>query len=50
MGFRVDLFGLNKTQLDMRARYNFGGGVHGWLGVDRVFDRNTPSIGIGFGR
>lgn len=50
LGFRADLFGLNKTQLDVRARYNFGGGIHGWLGVDRVFDRNTPSIGIGVGR
>lgn len=44
---RGDLFGLNNPQLDFRMRYDFGSGISGWLGLERVFDRNSPSIGIG---
>ncbi len=45
-----NLFGLNDTQFDVRAGYEFGGGLTGWLGVERIWDRNSPSIGIGFRR
>jgi hypothetical protein len=47
---RGDLYGLNDTQFDLRMRYDFGGGVQGWAGMESIFDRNSPSIGIGIKR
>jgi len=44
---RGDLFGHNNPQLDFRLRYEFGSGISGWLGVDRVFNRNSPTFGVG---
>ncbi len=44
---RGDLFGLNDPQLDFRLRYEFGSGITGWLGMDRIFERNSPSFGVG---
>jgi len=44
---RGDLFGLNDPQLDFRMRYDFGKGINGWLGLERVFEKNAPSFGIG---
>ncbi len=44
---RGDLFDLNEPRFDLRARYEFGKGFYGWFGVDRVFDKNAPTIGIG---
>jgi phospholipid/cholesterol/gamma-HCH transport system substrate-binding protein len=49
-GLRADLFGLNEPRFDLRARVEFGGGVSGWVGVDRIFERNAPSIGVGIRR
>lgn len=49
-GLRADLFGLNEPRFDVRARVDFGGNVSGWIGVDRIFERNAPSIGIGIRR
>jgi phospholipid/cholesterol/gamma-HCH transport system substrate-binding protein len=43
-----DLYDLNNTRLDLRARYDFGKNFVGWLGLDDVFERNAPIIGIGF--
>lgn len=43
-----NLFGLNHTENDLFAKYEIGHGFVGWLGVDRLFDRNQFSIGIGF--
>lgn len=48
--FRSDLFGLNDPQLDFRMRYDFSGGFHGWLGIERLFERNSPAIGFGIRR
>ncbi|MBX3110465.1 MAG: MCE family protein [Fimbriimonadaceae bacterium] len=42
-----DVFGLNDTQFDLRLKYGFGSGILGWIGVDRIFERNAPTIGIG---
>jgi len=42
-----NLFGLNETRLDIRARYDFGKDIVGWLGVNRAFNGNAPMIGIG---
>lgn len=47
---RGDVFGVNDPRFDVRMRYEFGGGVVGWLGVDRVFEQNAPTIGIGIRR
>ncbi|MBX7135280.1 MAG: MlaD family protein [Fimbriimonadaceae bacterium] len=47
---RGDLFGFNEPRLDLRARFDFGKDWTGWLGVDRVFEKNSPSIGIGIRR
>lgn len=44
---RGDLFDINEPRFDLRARYEFGKGFYGWFGVDRVFDKNAPTIGIG---
>ncbi|MBN9500272.1 MAG: hypothetical protein BGO01_03780 [Armatimonadetes bacterium 55-13] len=44
---RGDLFDLNSPRFDLRARYEFGKGFYGWIGVDKVFDRNAPMIGFG---
>lgn len=42
-----NMFGLNDTRFDIKARYDFGKDIVGWLGVNRVFDGNAPMIGIG---
>ncbi len=45
-----ELFGLNDPQLDIRLKRRFNESIHGWIGVDKVFGRNTPAIGIGIKR
>jgi phospholipid/cholesterol/gamma-HCH transport system substrate-binding protein len=45
-----ELFGLNDPQLDIRLKHRFNETIHGWVGVDKVFGRNTPAIGIGIKR
>jgi hypothetical protein len=45
-----EIFGLNDTQFDVKARYDFGGGFLGWVGVERIFEDNAPAIGIGVRR
>lgn len=45
-----ELFGLNDPQLDIRLKRRFNESIHGWVGVDKVFGRNTPAIGIGIKR
>jgi phospholipid/cholesterol/gamma-HCH transport system substrate-binding protein len=46
VSFRGDLFGLNDPQFDARLRYDFGGGVYGWTGIERVFEKNSPAAGV----
>jgi phospholipid/cholesterol/gamma-HCH transport system substrate-binding protein len=46
VGLRADVFGLNDPRFDARLRVDFGRSVSGWVGVDGVFDRNAPSIGV----
>ena len=45
---RGDLFDLNDPRFDLRMRVNLGRGLYGWLGADRIFERATPTFGIGF--
>jgi phospholipid/cholesterol/gamma-HCH transport system substrate-binding protein len=47
---RGDLFGLNKPRFDARAGFDLGGGLTGYVGLTRVFDRNTPTVGLGIKR
>lgn len=47
---RADVFDLNEPRLDLRARFGLGRGIHGWVGLERVFDRNAPSVGLGIER
>ncbi|MBS1707117.1 MAG: MCE family protein [Armatimonadetes bacterium] len=44
---QTDVFGLNDTRMDLRLKYGFGTGFLGWIGVDRLFERNAPTIGFG---
>jgi hypothetical protein len=46
-GLRADLFDMNDPRFDLRARFELGRGLYGWLGVSRMFDDNDPTIGIG---
>ena len=45
---RGDLFDINSPRFDLRARYEFGNGFVGWLGVEKILDKNAPTIGVGF--
>lgn len=44
---RGDVFDINNPRMDLRARYEFKNGLVGWLGIDRVFKTNSPSVGLG---
>ena len=50
LGFRGDLWDLNNPRFDARFRYEFGGGLIGWLGMDRIFRDPTLTIGVGIKR
>lgn len=45
---RGDLFDINDPRFDLRARFELGKGLYGWAGFDRIFERNAPTVGIGF--
>lgn len=47
---RGDLFDINNPRGDIRARIDFGSGFYGWVGVNHIFNRNSPMIGIGIQR
>ena len=47
---RTDLWDLNDPRFDTRLRLDFGKGLYGWAGVDRLFSKNAPTFGIGFSR
>ncbi|MBL8048360.1 MAG: MCE family protein [Chthonomonas sp.] len=44
---RSDLFDLNKPRLDLKANFGLSKDLTGWVGFERVFQRNSPTIGIG---
>jgi len=50
LSLRGDAWDINNPRLDLRASYDFGNGLIGWFGMDRVFNRNAPTIGIGIRR
>lgn len=45
-GIRADLYNTNRPQLDLRALYRVNKNASLWLGVDGVFRRPAPLIGI----
>lgn len=47
---RGDLFDVNEPRFDLRGRFDMGNGIDAWLGLDRVFSRTSPTIGIGIKR
>lgn len=47
---RNDVWDINDPRYDARLRYEFGNGLIGWLGVDRIFHDDSLTIGIGFRR
>ncbi len=44
---RTDLFDINKPRVDFRTQLDFGNGFVGWLGLEKIFDRNAFSVGVG---
>ncbi|MGE0001067.1 MAG: MlaD family protein [Fimbriimonadaceae bacterium] len=46
VGLRADVFGLNDPRFDARLGIDLGRSVKGWFGIDRVFERNSPSLGV----
>jgi len=50
LGLRGDLWDINDPRFDARLRYEFGGGLAGWLGVDRIFAHPALTVGVGVRR
>ena len=47
---RTDLFDINNPRFNVRTQFDFGNGFVGWLGFERVFDRDAFVAGIGIKR
>lgn len=47
---RNDLWDINDPRYDARLRYEFGGGLIGWLGVEKIFQNPGLTIGVGVRR
>jgi phospholipid/cholesterol/gamma-HCH transport system substrate-binding protein len=47
VGLRADVWDLNDPRFDARLKFDLGGGFVGWLGLDRIFRDNSPSVGFG---
>lgn len=50
LGLTANAFGVNNPQFDLRLRYDFGAGIIGWVGFDRILRQNAPTVGIGIRR
>ncbi|HWA82016.1 MAG TPA: MlaD family protein [Fimbriimonadaceae bacterium] len=44
---RTDLFDINNPRFDLRTQFDFGNGLTGWLGFERIFDRDAFVAGVG---
>lgn len=44
---RTDLFDINRPQFNFRTQFDFGNGLMGWLGLERIFDRDAFVAGVG---
>ncbi len=47
VSLRGDVFDINKPHFDLRTQLDFGNGVVGWLGLEKIFDRNAFVAGVG---
>ena len=47
LGFRSDLYDINDPKLNLRLSYEVRDGIVGWVGFDRIFKNNVPTIGFG---
>jgi ABC-type transporter Mla subunit MlaD len=47
LSLRSDLYDINKPRFDLRTRLDFGNGFIGWLGIEKLFDRNAFVAGVG---
>jgi phospholipid/cholesterol/gamma-HCH transport system substrate-binding protein len=47
VSMRTDLFDINNPHFDFRTQFDFGNGFVGWLGLERIFDRNAIVVGVG---
>lgn len=45
--FQSELFGLNDPQLDIRLKRRFNESIFGWVGIDKVFGKNSLAVGVG---
>lgn len=46
--FKGDLFDINEPRFDLKARFPLGRrDLTGWIGLERIFEKNAPSFGIG---
>jgi phospholipid/cholesterol/gamma-HCH transport system substrate-binding protein len=50
LSLRGDAWDINDSRLDLRASYEFGNGLIGWLGMDRVLKDNAITFGVGVRR
>lgn len=50
VSLRTDLFDINKPHFDFRTQFDFGNGIVGWLGLEKIFDRNAFVAGVGIKR
>lgn len=44
---RSDLFDINRPQFSLRSQFDFGNGFIGWLGFEKIFNRDAFVAGIG---
>lgn len=47
LSLRGDLYDINDPTFDLRARYELGSGLIGWVGLDNVFEKNRFAVGLG---
>lgn len=47
LGLITDLWNVNSPEFDARLKYNFGGGVVGWVGAESIFSKTAPVFGLG---
>ncbi len=45
-----NVYDLNRPRFDLRASTRLGKGLTGTIGLERIFEKNSPSIGIGIRR
>jgi len=47
LSLRGDAWDINDPRLDLRTSYEFGNGLIGWFGIDRVLRDNAITFGVG---